>query len=66
MKKVSYLESFRILPQRLMFALEEKLQNQLRQLNVDKDQLSTSGRFQCRSLANIASLLGLTDVRTSW
>jgi len=44
---------------------EEKLQNQLRQLNVDKDQLSTSGRFQCRSLANIASLLGLTDVRTS-
>ena len=49
-----------------MFALEEKLQNQLRQLNVDKDQLSTSGRFQCRSLANSASLLGLTDVRTSW
>ncbi|CAO3686274.1 unnamed protein product [Umbelopsis vinacea] len=44
---------------------EKKLQNQLQLLNIDKEQISTNCLSLCKSLANITSLLGMTDTRVS-
>ena len=49
----------------LINIVEKKLQNQLQLLNIDKEQISTNCLSLCKSLANITSLLGMTDTRVS-